>query len=82
MDLQREIVAATGAWDIGTAFTEIEETLGPAIEHPNIFDCPRVTVSGVPSPYRPAASASDYLHASWSDSTRARPTASSKPPKK
>ena len=41
IDLQREIVASSGVWDLGTAFAEIESTFRPAIEHPNIFDRPR-----------------------------------------
>ena len=41
LDLQREVVAADGVWDIGTAFAEIEATFRPALEHPNIFDRPR-----------------------------------------
>jgi NAD(P)-dependent dehydrogenase (short-subunit alcohol dehydrogenase family) len=41
MDIQREIVAASGVWDIETAFAEIEQTLRPALEQPNIFDRPR-----------------------------------------
>jgi NAD(P)-dependent dehydrogenase (short-subunit alcohol dehydrogenase family) len=41
MDLQREITASSGVWDIPTAFAEIEDSFRAAIQYPNIFDRPR-----------------------------------------
>lgn len=41
LDVQREITASSGVWDIASAFNEIENSFRPAIEHPNIFDRPR-----------------------------------------
>jgi NAD(P)-dependent dehydrogenase (short-subunit alcohol dehydrogenase family) len=40
-DLQREIVAANGVWDVPSAFAEIEDSFRAAMEYPNIFDRPR-----------------------------------------
>jgi NAD(P)-dependent dehydrogenase (short-subunit alcohol dehydrogenase family) len=41
LDLQREITASNGVWDVGSAFDEIENSFRAAIEYPNIFDRPR-----------------------------------------
>lgn len=40
-DLQREVVASSGVWEVASAFDEIENSFRAAIEHPNIFDRPR-----------------------------------------
>jgi len=40
-DLQREITASSGVWDVPTAFAEIEDSFRAAVQHPNIFDRPR-----------------------------------------
>ena len=40
-DLQREITAQKGVWDIPGAFEEIENSFRAAIQYPNIFDRPR-----------------------------------------
>ena len=39
--VEREIVSASGTWDIPTAFTEIETSFKEAVLWPNIFDKPR-----------------------------------------
>jgi len=41
LDLQREITASSGVWDVPTAFAEIENSFRAAIQYPNIFDRPR-----------------------------------------
>ncbi|MEJ2206489.1 MAG: SDR family NAD(P)-dependent oxidoreductase [Gemmatimonadota bacterium] len=41
LDLQREIVASSGVWDVASTFDEIENSFRAAIEYPNIFDRPR-----------------------------------------
>jgi NAD(P)-dependent dehydrogenase (short-subunit alcohol dehydrogenase family) len=38
--VEREIVSATGTWDIPTAFAEIETSFKEAVLWPNIFDKP------------------------------------------
>ena len=38
--VEREIVSASGSWDIPTAFTEIETSFKEAVLYPNIFDKP------------------------------------------
>ncbi|BBY76775.1 short-chain dehydrogenase [Mycolicibacterium parafortuitum] len=38
--VEREIVSASGTWDIPTAFTEIETSFKEALLYPNIFDKP------------------------------------------
>ena len=38
--VEREIVSASGTWDIPTAFTEIETSFKEAVLYPNIFDKP------------------------------------------
>lgn len=38
--IEREIVSASGTWDIATAFTEIETSFKEAVLWPNIFDKP------------------------------------------
>ena len=40
-DLQREITASSGIWDIPSAFEEIEDSFRAAIQYSNIFDRPR-----------------------------------------
>lgn len=39
--VEREIVSASGTWDIPTAFAEIEESFKSAVLWPNFFDKPR-----------------------------------------
>jgi NAD(P)-dependent dehydrogenase (short-subunit alcohol dehydrogenase family) len=39
--VEREIVSASGAWDVPTVFAEIEESFKAAILWPNFFDKPR-----------------------------------------
>ena len=39
--VEREIVSASGTWDIPTAFAEIESSFKEAVLWPNIFDKPR-----------------------------------------
>ncbi|WP_292991640.1 SDR family NAD(P)-dependent oxidoreductase [Mycobacterium sp.] len=38
--VEREIVSASGTWDIATAFAEIETSFKEAVLYPNIFDKP------------------------------------------
>ncbi|MEJ2206539.1 MAG: SDR family NAD(P)-dependent oxidoreductase [Gemmatimonadota bacterium] len=40
-DVQREIVAVSGVWDVASAFAEIENAFKASIQYPNIFDRPR-----------------------------------------
>lgn len=41
LDLEREITASSGVWDVPTAFAEIEDSFRAAVQYPNIFDRPR-----------------------------------------
>ncbi|OBK35621.1 short-chain dehydrogenase [Mycobacterium sp. 1245111.1] len=38
--VEREIVSASGTWDVASAFTEIETSFKEAVLYPNIFDKP------------------------------------------
>jgi hypothetical protein len=41
--VEREIVSASGTWDIPSAFAEIEDSFRSAVLWPNIFDTPRTS---------------------------------------